>query len=328
MADVLSQEEIDALLTAQKDGENPPPKAPAAEERTVLVYDFTHPDRVSKDQIRTLENIHSTFAGQLGSTLSGILRAVVDVELVSVDQFTYSEFVLSLVWPSCTYKIQLVPLEGQCLVDFGPSLSFAFIDRLFGGRGRTLEIERELSGIERSLMDIIAKRALKELGQSWKRIYDVEPTIQGFEPTPQFIQIVPPGETVIATTLQVKVLERTGTVTICYPYLTLEPVMENLSGQNWIEASKTGATQEARAIVESGVRTVETDITAVLAEADITMREFLKVRVGDVIVADTKVTEPTRVLVGGVQKFVARPGTRGRHRAVEIIDVRMSDDDN
>ena len=92
--------------------------------------------------------------------------------------------------------------------------------------------------------------------------------IQGFEPTPQFIQIVPPGETVIATTLQVKVLERTGTITICYPYLTLEPVMENLSGQNWIEASKTGATEEARVIVESGVRHVDTDVTAVLAEAD------------------------------------------------------------
>ncbi|HUU46235.1 MAG TPA: flagellar motor switch protein FliM [Acidobacteriota bacterium] len=327
MADVLSQEEIDALLTSQTAGKKPSPTPTATEGRAPVLYDFTHPDRVSKDQIRTLENIHSTFAGQLGSTFSGILRAVVDVELVSVDQFTYSEFVMSLVWPSCTYKIQLAPLEGQCLIDFGPSLSFAFIDRLFGGRGRTLEIERELSGIERSLMDIIAKRALKELGQSWKRITDVEPTIQGFEPTPQFMQIVPPGETVIATTLQVKVLERSGTITICYPYLTLEPVMENLSGQNWIEASKTGSTEEGRAVVEAGVRSVDTHVTAVLAEADITMREFLKVRVGDVIVADTKVTEPARVLVGGIQKFVGRPGMRGRHRAIEILDVRMSDED-
>jgi flagellar motor switch protein FliM len=327
MADVLSQEEIDALLTSTATKRHAPPAETTAGERVPLSYDFKHPNRVSKDQIRTLENIHSNFAGQLGSALSGILRAVVDVELVSVDQLTYSEFVMSLVWPSCTYKVQLAPLEGQCLIDFSPSLSFAFVDRLFGGRGRTLEIERELSGIERTLLDIITKRALTELGQSWKRIFEVRPSIQGFEPTPQFIQIVPPGETVITTTLQAKVMSKSGTVTLCYPYLLLEPVMGSLSGQNWIEASKARASGETRSLVEAGVRSVDTEVTAILAEADITMREFLNARVGDVIVADTRVDEPTRVLVGGIQKFTARPGTRGRYRAIEITDVGTGKED-
>jgi flagellar motor switch protein FliM len=226
---------------------------------------------------------------------------------------------MSLSWPSCTYKIQLAPLEGQCLLDFSPVLAFGFIDRMFGGQGRPLEVERELSGIERNLIDIIANRALKELAQGWQRIKDVTVSIEGFESTPQFLQIVPPGETVIVTTFQVKVLAKSGILTMCYPYLTLEPVMENLSGQNWIDASKTRSNDEARATLEEGLNDVDTEVRAVLARSNITMREFLNARVGDVIVADTRVAEPTRILVGGKEKFVGRPGIRGTHRAVEIL---------
>jgi flagellar motor switch protein FliM len=321
MPEVLSQEEIDKLLTSAGAKDTAPQAEGKAGGRTPVTYDFKHPNRVSKDQIRTLESIHNNFAGHLGSSLSGSLRSVVDVELVSVDQFTYSEFVASLVWPCCTYKIQLAPLEGQCLIDFSPTLSFAFIDRMFGGQGRSLDIERELSGIERSLIDIVVGRALEELERSWKRIKTVSVSIQGYESTPQFIQIVPPGETVIVTTFNVNVLSKSGVITICYPYLSLEPVMENLSGQSWLDPSKSHSTVEARASVEDALRTVDTEVTAVLAQSDITMREFLDVQVGDVIIANTRAAEPTRVLIGGIEKFLGRPGMRGRRRAVEITEV-------
>lgn len=321
MTDVLSQEEIDALLQSASESEATAVVETTVDGRTPVSYDFKHPNRVSKDQIRTLENVHTSFAGHLGSALSGSLRAVVDVDLVSVDQFTYSEFVMSLAWPSCTYKILLSPLEGQCLADFSPSLCLAFVDRMFGGRGRVIEVERELSGIERSIMDGIAARALKELSQAWKRIYEVAISIEGFESTPQFIQIVPPGETVIVTTFQVKLLSMSGIVTLCYPYLTLEPIMEHLSGQTWIDASKAKADPEARGNLETSLQTVETNLTAVLATAKIPMREFLSVKVNDVIVTDTKASEPTRILVGGVEKFRARPGIHGRYRAIEIVSA-------
>ena len=328
MADILSQEEIDALLTSASEGTPAAIVETTADGRTPVSYDFKHPNRVSKDQVRTLENVHTSFAGHLGSALSGSLRAVVDVDLVSVDQLTYSEFVMSLVWPSCTYKIQLSPLEGQCLVDFSPSLSLGFVDRMFGGRGRAIEAERELSGIERSIMDVVAARALKELALAWRRIYEVTIAIEGFESTPQFLQIVPPGETVIVTTFQVKLLSASGIVTLCYPYLTLEPIMEHLSGQTWIDAAKASTDREIRGILETSLQGVGADVSAVLATANISLRDFLKAKINDVIVAETRVSEPTRVLVNGVEKFTARPGLHGRYRALEIVSEIAEGDES
>jgi len=320
MAQVLSQEEIDALLSSA--GAHPSAGAEAGalvDGRAPVTYDFKHPNRVSKDQVRTLENVHSNFAGHLGSALSGMLRAVADIDLVSVDQITYSEFIMSLAWPSCTYKFSMAPLEGLCLIDFSPALGFAFVDRMFGGHGRAMGVERELTGIERRVLDTITVRALKELVMAWKRIVEVEIATTGFETTPQFIQIIPPGETVIVTTFQVKLLQVQGIITVCYPYITLETIVNKLSGQHWGDSSKSRATEQERILIADGLRGVGGDITTVLARTDITMREFLNVGIGDVIISDTRVGEPARICVGGIEKFVGRPGIRGRHRAVQII---------
>ncbi|MEW5701266.1 MAG: flagellar motor switch protein FliM [Candidatus Zixiibacteriota bacterium] len=325
MAQVLSQEEIDALLSSAAGGSGQEAAAPAPEARAAVTYDFKHPNRVSKDQIRTLENVHGNFAGHLGSALSGMLRAVVDCELVSVDQITYSEFIMSLAWPSCTYKFSMAPLEGLCLIDFSPALGFAFVDRMFGGPGKGLGIERELTGIERRVLDSIATRGLRELATAWKRIVETNLVIAGFETTPQFIQIVPPGETVIVTTFQVKLLQVHGIVTLCYPYITLEGIVEKLSGQHWVDASKSRGTDQERAVIAGGLRGVEGQVTAVLALTDITMREFLNVRVGDVIVTDTRAGEFARIFVGGVEKYIGMPGTRGRHRAVRVVGAMEED---
>ncbi|MCH9032740.1 MAG: flagellar motor switch protein FliM, partial [candidate division Zixibacteria bacterium] len=155
MAKVLSQEEIDALLNTVTSGEEIPDiETPEVEDilRPVVTYDFKHPNRVSKDQIRTLENLHDNFAGHFASSLAGITRAVAEVELVSIDQITYSEFITSLYAPSCTYTFTAPPMDGACVVDFSPTLAFAFVERMFGGTGKILETDRELTGIERAVM--------------------------------------------------------------------------------------------------------------------------------------------------------------------------------
>ena len=133
MAKILSQDEIDALLTTVTSGETEGEKAEYRDEklRSAVAYDFKHPNRVSKDQIRTLENLHDSFAGLFGSMLSAVLRTVADVDLVSVDQITYSEFIMSLVAPSCTYTFSAEPMGGLCLADFNPTLTFSVIDRMF-----------------------------------------------------------------------------------------------------------------------------------------------------------------------------------------------------
>jgi len=320
MAKFLTQEEIDALLsTVATAGADSYTATTQISQRTAAVYDFKHPNRISKDQVRTLENIHDNFGGHLSSALSGVLRAVVDVDLVSVDQITYSEFFMSLASPSCTYTFSMKPLDGLCVADISPSLAFGFVDRMFGGRGKSMDTDRELTGIELSVVDKIIARAWRELASAWNRVVEVEIATAGFETTPQFIQIVPPGETVIVTTLQLNVLETSGIVKLCYPYITLEPIITKLLGQNWTESSRVGGSDADRLILRDSIKQVETEAVAVLANAEITVRDFLNIHVGDVLVADTRSIEPSRVNIAGLGKFVARPGLRGKHRAIEIV---------
>jgi len=319
MAKILSQDEIDALLNTVSTGEEAEEnKEDAPLSRSVVAYDFRHPNRVSKDQIRTLENIHDNFGGHLGSVMSGLFRAVVDIELMSVDQITYSEFIMSLVSPSCTFTYSIEPMEGLCLLDFNPALTFAFVERMFGGSGKAIEAERELTGIERAVMNRITNRVLYELTKAWARILTVEIATRGFETNPQFIQIVPPGETVIVITFQIKMLESSGILTICYPYVTLESIITKLSGQSWIDATKIKISEKDREVNTANLGDVNAVVTSVLANLELSVQEFLNVKIGDVIKLEKKVDAPVTVLVEGKPKYLARPGNVGKKRGFEI----------
>lgn len=323
MAKILSQDEIDALLTTVSAGDQDSVEDSIDEEklRSIIAYDFKHPNRVSKDQIRTLENMHDNFAGHLGSTLSADLRAITDVDLVSVDQITYSEFIMSLVTPSCTYTFQAPPLDAVCLVDFNPTLTFALIDRLFGGGGKILETERELTGIERSVMSRIATKLFSDLARAWEHIIPVEINQLSFETNPQFIQIVPPGETVVVVSFQVKLFQATGLLTICYPYVAIEPIITKLSAQNWIDATKKKNLESDRDINVNNLRSVDAEVAAVLKPTELRMQEFLALQVGDVITSEQLIQDPISVLVNRRPKYLARPGLSGKKRAIQIVST-------
>jgi flagellar motor switch protein FliM len=322
VAKILSQDEIDALLTTVSAGEGglDDDKSDSDKMRPVVAYDFKHPNRVSKDQIRTLENLHDNFGGHYGSTLSTVLRTIVDVDLVSVDQITYSEFIMSLVSPSCTFTFAAPPLEGGCLVDFNPTLTFSLIDRMFGGGGKTLETERELTGIERSVMGRLAGKLYGELEEAWENILRIKCEQKSFETNPQFIQIVPPGETVVVVSFQVKLFQATGLLTICYPYVSLEPVITKLSGQNWIDATKKKNLESDREVNIGNLARVDVDVTATLLRTTIKIRDFLGLSKGDIIPTETKINEPIAVTINKRQKFFARPGISGKKRAFQIVE--------
>ncbi len=324
MAKILTQEEIDALLTTVSSSEIEPDMTPTPSEqpsRTVITYDFKHPNRVSKDQVRTFENMHDNFAGHVGSTLSAMLRTMVDVDLVSVDQINYSEYIMSLVTPSCTYTYSAVPLEGLCIMDFNPTLAFAFIDRMFGGGEKTLEIERELTGIEKAVMTKIVRRLYGDLEKAWQNIVPLKIEANSFETNPQFIQIIPAGETVIVISLQLKLFKTTGLLTICYPYVSLEPVLTKLSAQNWIDATKKKNIEETVVHNRENLQPVEVPVTLTLATTSLKMRDFLNLQLGNVITTETKIDAPAIMSVGERKKYLCRPGLFGKRRAGQIMDL-------
>ncbi len=324
MAKILTQDEIDALLSTVSSSE------PAAEEessaqsehtRSVVTYDFKHPNRVSKDQIRTLENMHDNFSGHIGSTLSAVLRTMVDVDLVSVDQINYSEYIMSLVSPSCTYTFSAKPLEGLCVMDYSPTLVFSFIDRMFGGGEKVLEIERELTGIEKSVIGRIAHKVYRDLEKSWANMVPISIEQRSFETNPQFVQVVPAGETVIVVSLQLKLFSTTGLLTICYPYVSLETHLAKLSAQNWIDATKRKNLKENRENNRENLQKVGMELALVLARSKLRMREFLSLEIGDVVTTDVKIHNSVDLMVGGRKKFICRPGLFGKRRACQIEEI-------
>jgi len=325
VAKILSQDEIDALLSTVSSGDQDTGNAGAEQEgdRDVVVYDFKHPNRVSKDQLRTLENLHDNFGGHMGSILSNLLRAMLDVDLVSVDQITYSEFIMSLMSPSCTFTFTAEPLEGACIVDFNPTLTYAFVERMFGGSGKVLDTGRELTGIEKSLMNRIVNVVYRELEAAWAHICPIKTKQISLETNPQFVQIVPPSETVITVSFQLKLLQSTGLMTICYPYMALESIVNKLSGQNWIDATKKKNLDENMKINEGNLLKLQVPLSAILAKTEVKIRDFLNLKVGDVITTDQRINREVEVYIRQRRKFTGRPGLVGRKKGLVINQVCM-----
>ena len=324
MAKILSQEEIDALLTtvsgSEKSGESGS-GAGGLDGRSVMVYDFKHPNRVSKDQLRTLENMHDNFAGHISSVLSNMMRAMLDVDLVSVDQITYSEFIMSLMSPSCTFTFTAEPLEGACIIDFNPTLTYAFVDRMFGGSGKVLDAGRELTFIERALMNRIVGVVYKELEDAWVQICPIKVKQVSLETHPQFVQIVPPGETVIVVSFQMKLLQSTGLMTICFPYVALEGVIIRLSAQNWIDATKKKSQEKDTAVNRENLLQLAVPMNVVLARTDVTIGEFLNLKIGDVITTDHRINREVDVYIETKRKYSGRPGLVGKKRGFVITRI-------
>jgi flagellar motor switch protein FliM len=329
VSDILSQEEVDALLSAVSAGGESDNSAfdseqkaaePDETQKSLSLYDFRRPDRVSKDQMRILQNLHEGYARQFSTTLTNFLRTFVEIELVSVDQLTYSEFVMSISNPSCIYVFKMDPLEGNAIMEINPSLVFFIIDRLFGGQGRPSEQNRELTLIEQNVMTRIVDRGLGDLKDVWEHIGVFNPRIETYETNPQFVQIAPPGETVILISLEVRMQNASGLMSLCFPYMLLEGVINNLSGESWMSAQST-TTPETRATLEGELQTVTVPLSAVIGQTNLTVRDLLQLQRGDVLVLDKAKDSDLAIQVGGKTKMSGRSGLIGRKKAIAVTKI-------
>ena len=318
MAEILSQEEIDALLSAVSYGEDVQVQAePTKAEKFINTYDFRHPARVSKDQLRTLQNLHDNFARLLSATFSTLQRAVIEINLVSVDQITYSEFIMSLSSPSCTYTYRMEPLEGVAIIDFSQSVVFSFVDRLFGGRGASIITEREITWIEKSVMNNIINRTLRDLERTWERIIPLECNVEMLETNPEFVQVVPSSETVVLISFELKSENVSGLINLCYPYITIEPIALRLGGQNLVSSAKEVPKEELEKN-RLRIKVFNSILTARLGEMNLSIHDLINLKIGDVITLDKRLNQEVEIYVEEELKFQGRAGLLGKYRAVEI----------
>jgi flagellar motor switch protein FliM len=321
MTEVLSQDEIDQLLTAINAGETEIESIkPTADTRKIKIYDFKRPDKFSKEQIRTVQNMHETFARLTTTTLSASMRALVNVHVASVDQLTYEEFIRSIPTPTTLAVVSMDPLKGQAILEIDPSVTFTIIDRLFGGSGEGAKLNRELTDIEHSVMEGIIVRILGNMREAWTTVIDLRPRLSQIETNPQFAQIVPPSEMVVLVTLETKVGEVEGMMNFCIPYMTIEAIVSKLSAQFWYSSVRKGATTENLKIIQDKLSSVEIPVIAEVGHISIPVRDVLALRQGDVIrLHSVHVGDPMALDVGNKRKFLCRPGVIGKKMAVQII---------
>ncbi len=323
MTEILSQDEIDALLNAISSGEvSEEDYSSVGEQKKVKIYDFKRPDKFSKDQIRTLQMMHETFARLATTGLSAQLRALVVVHVTSVDQLTYEEFIRSIPNPTTLAIINMDPLKGSAILEMDPSITFTIIDRLFGGKGESTKINRELTDIELSVMEGIIVRILGQLRESWATVIDLRPRLGNIETNPQFAQVVPPNDMVVLITLETKVGEVEGMTNLCIPYITIEPIINKLSAQYWYSSIRRGGTDENKAVIQERLDQVTIPLVAEVGTVEISMIDLMNVQIGDVIkMENTPIKTDMIVKVGDRSKFKCTPGKVGNRQAIQIGDM-------
>lgn len=329
MTEILSQDEIDALLTAVSS-----PNATSNDEESAIasarmnrnkkrlkVYDFRRPDKFSKDQVRTLQMIHETFARLTTTSLAAQLRSLVQVHVVSVDQLTYEEFTRSIPSPTTLGIVNMDPLKGSAIIEIDPAITFSIIDRLFGGKGETLKTNRELTDIEMSVIEGILVRLLGNLRESWANMTDLRPRLGNIETNPQFVGIVPPNTMVILTTFDTKIGEVEGMVNFCIPYITIEPIINKLSAQYWYSAISNNITSEHITFIKQQINDIRLTVIAQLAETTLSFSEVSTLKEGDVIRFDSNVNSDVDIYIGRNVKFKAKAGVFGSRRAVQLHEI-------
>ena len=321
MNEVLSQDEIDQLLTAISSGDSDTDDfKPVSDTRKIKIYDFKRPDKFSKEQLRTVSNMHETFARLTTTSLSAQLRSLVHVHVASVDQLTYEEFIRSIPTPTTLAVVNMDPLKGNAVLEIDPTITFCMIDRLFGGRGTTTgNKNRDLTDIEQSVMEGIIVRILANMREAWTQVIDLRPRLGQIETNPQFAQIVPPSEMVVLVTLEMKVGEEEGMMNFCIPYLTIEPIISKLSSQFWFSSVRRSSTTQYLGTLKEKLSSVEMDVVAEVGSIDLPIREVLSLRVGDVVrLSNIRVGDPLTLSVGSKKKFYCQPGVVGKKMAVQV----------
>lgn len=322
MVDVLSQNEIDALLAALSSGEMDAEELKKEEtQKKIRSYDFKRAVRFSKDHIRSLTRIHENFARFLTTYFSAQLRTFVQINVVQVEQLPYDEFIRSIPKMTILNIFEAEPLEGRMVLEVHPNVAFAMLDRLLGGLGAAPSKIGTLTEIETIIMERIFSRAFESLQEAWRTIVDINPRMEGLETNPQFMQIVSPNETIALISLSTKIGDTSGMINLCIPHVVIEPIMPKLSVHHWFVSQKKSRAPEEVEALRNRVNKAKLPVIAELGESQITVREFLGLSVGDVISLNKPVQDGLQIRIGDKLKYIGSPGTVRDRIAVQIDEI-------
>ena len=321
MGEVLSQNEIDSLLSALSNGELDADEIKDTGEKQVKDYDFARPAKFSKEHLRTMEIIFEHYGRLLSTNLPAYLRKNIQIEVMNSEAVTYSEFSNSLTNPVLLGIVNFAPMPGSIIIDLASNLGYAMVDRMLGGEGVPLERSRDFSEIELLIIERIMNVCINLLREPWENVTEIHPRLERIETNSQFAQFISPGEMIAIITINMKIGDVEGMMNICLPYMTLEDVMDKLNTKYWFSTMQARGEQEYTEIIESVISKAPMPIKAVLGKSVISVNDFINLQVGDIIRLDRKVEDELDVYIGNIKKFTALPGASGDLYAVRVTSV-------
>lgn len=321
MSEVLSQGEVDALLRGVGDGEVETETDEPDEDTEVGGYDLTSQDKIIRGRLPTLDIINSMFSRLFRSTFSSLMRKSVDVSVVSTDSIKFGEFLRSLPLPSSLHIFRMEPFRGHGLLVIESKLVFTVVDNFFGGTGNTEAkvTGRDFSFIEIRMIKNVVLAALEDFEKAWKPVHPVTTTYVRSEVNPQFAAIVPPADLVLVLNFDIEMETITGSLTICLPFASIEPVLPKLKAQFQSEELEVDHVWVKRLRAELLLTEVETVVE--LGSAEVTPAELLKFKVGDTVMLREDAGDPVVVKIEGIPKLKGFPGTSRGNKAVQVSEI-------
>lgn len=325
MSEVLSQNQIDMLLSGISSGDlGFTELEEKIHERKIRPYDFSIPKKINKEQVKTLSIIHENYGRILSSYLSGLLRTYCQVELLSIEEQRYFEYSNALPENNMMGVLEMPPLQGTSMITVNQSLTFAIIDRLLGGQGEAYEVDRDYTEIEVILMQKVIRECCILLKDAWSNVHEISPVFLRLESNSLQTQLVSPNETVVIIDLNVKIKDVEGNMSLCMPYLILEPVLDHLNIRYWSESTSDGGEKKHyKDLLFNKVNTVLMELKAILGTSHLSLRDIMDLRVGDVIQLDQHITDKTIIKSNNTEWFTGTMGQYKNHVAVKIDEVLM-----
>lgn len=327
MNQVLTQDEINALLRGLSDSDVETDTFEDAQEEGIRKYDLASQERIIRGRMPTMELIHDRFARSFRTGLSKFLGRTCFINVGGIEIVKFGLFMKKLPLPSSLHIYRMPPLQGYALLVVSTPLVFGMVDSLFGGKGSgKVKIEgREYTAIETRLIGKVVMMALEILKEAWAPIHPVDFVYVRSEFNPLAIAIVPPTDVVIIVTIEVELEQESTTLTLCTPYSTIEPIRQKLT--TGFQSNRLEIDTHVIKRMETNIKRTSVDMSVELARGRITTRDALDLNIGDIIPMDTNPTEEALIQVESIPKYRGFVGSYRGSRAIRVTQPIVSDNE-
>lgn len=327
MADVLSQSQIDDLLKSfSTGGEKVIEEIEIKkDEKKTKAYDFKMPKKFTKERLRVIDRIFENYSRLLSSYFTGLLRLYCKVNVLQIEEQRYYEFSNALPEYVLMTIMDLGITDDDIddtimIMQMSNPISFSMMDRLLGGNGTYVDINRDFTEIEVGLMTNIVRRMCNMQKESWGTFIDIEPSIVGVETNVRVIQSIAPDDVIILVMLEVEMKNIKNTISICIPAMNLEQIMTKFNEKNTKNSKRFDAQKdsERKTDILSGIKDTPLDVRAVLCETQIDLQDILHLQVNDIIPLNKDINENVIVKIGETKWFDGKLGAKNNKKAIRL----------